>query len=77
MGEWRKVTTTIGETGQPDRDEDTYVFGAQIDGVFVPAVTKQAGYIEHLIANGKAAQEQAAKDNPPTETTSTGDDAAT
>jgi len=76
MAEWRKVTNTIGETGTADREEDVYQFGAEIDGVFVPYGTKSAGYIDHLIANEKAKQEQEQKDTTSTDTTSTGDDSA-
>lgn len=71
MAEWRKVTNVIGETGAPDREESVYEFGAEIDGTWVPYGTKQAGYIDHLIANQKARDEQAAKDNPPTTSTET------
>jgi hypothetical protein len=59
MGEWRKVTNTVHETGMADRDEDTYEFGAEIDGVFVAAVTKSAGYIEHVRARNEQAQKDA------------------
>lgn len=76
MAEWRKVTNTIGETGTADREETVYEFGAEIDGTWVAYGTKSAGYIEHLIANQKARDEQAAKDNPSTDSTSTGEDTA-
>jgi hypothetical protein len=54
MGEWRKVPTATLEGASADHTDYEYQFGAEIDGVFVPAVTKSGGYVDHLIARGKA-----------------------
>lgn len=53
MSEWRKVT--IGDTSLEGTDQADYEyqFGAEIDGVFIPAVTKSGGYVDHLVALGK------------------------
>jgi hypothetical protein len=53
MGEWRKVESTVSDGPGQDRTETSYVFGAEFDGVFVPAVTKASGYFEHLVQRGK------------------------
>jgi hypothetical protein len=58
MGEWRKVETPALEGATDDHTAYEYQFGGEIDGVFVPAVTKSGGYIDALIAAGKATQEQ-------------------
>ncbi len=53
----QKVESVIGETGSGgDRTETSYVLGAKIDGVFIPFMTKDAGYIDQLIERGKEAQ---------------------
>jgi hypothetical protein len=57
MAEWRKVENTVSDGPGQERTETTYVFGAEYDGVFVPALTKSAGYFEHLLEREKAAQE--------------------
>ena len=42
--EIRKVETEIGETGAGGNRTDThYVLGGEVDGVFIPFVTKAAG----------------------------------
>jgi hypothetical protein len=53
MAEWRKVENTVSDGPGQDRTEVTYVFGAEYDGVFVPALTKAQGYFEHLLERGK------------------------
>jgi hypothetical protein len=53
MAEWRKVENTVSDGPGQDRTETTYVFGAEYDGVFVPALTKSQGYFEHLLQRGK------------------------
>jgi hypothetical protein len=53
MAEWRKVENTVSDGPGQDRTEVTYVFGAEYDGVFVPALTKSQGYFEHLLERGK------------------------
>jgi hypothetical protein len=65
MAEWRKVENTVSDGPGQDRTEVTYVFGAEFDGVFVPALTKSQGYFEHLVERGKqdAENAEAAKDN--------------
>jgi hypothetical protein len=64
MAEWRKVENTVSDGPGQDRTETTYAFGAEYDGVFVPALTKSAGYFEHLLDRGKqdAENAEAAKD---------------
>jgi hypothetical protein len=53
--EIRKVETEVGETGAGGNRTDThYVLGGEVDGVFIPFVTKAAGYIDHLVSTGKA-----------------------
>jgi hypothetical protein len=69
--EWRKVETQYSEEGHDDRVDVTYEFGAEIDGVWVAAVTKNGGYIDHRLSVAKAEQEQAAKDSQPATTTDT------
>jgi hypothetical protein len=63
--EARKVETEAPEGATGDHTAYEYQFGAEIDGVFVPFVTKNGGYIDHLVKAGKAKAEQDAKDNPP------------
>jgi hypothetical protein len=53
MAEWRKVENTVSDGPGQERTETSYVFGAEYDGVFVPAVTKASGYFEHLVQRGK------------------------
>jgi hypothetical protein len=55
MAEARKVKTGVGDDGEPTYE---YQLGADVGGVFVPFVTKSAGYVEHLIERGRASQEQ-------------------
>jgi len=73
---WKKIEVTYGETGSgvSDRVETEYQFGDEIDGVWVPAVTKASGYIEHLIEREKAAQ--AANQPPAAETPADAGDSA-
>jgi hypothetical protein len=59
MAEWRKVENTVSDGPGQDRTETSYVFGAEYDGVFVPALTKSAGYFEHLLERGKQDAENA------------------
>lgn len=68
MSEWRKVETGTDENGEPTHE---YQFGGEIDGVFVPAVTKSAGYIEHIHSIAQAQADAEAKESP-----TTGSDAA-
>jgi hypothetical protein len=53
MAEWRKVENTVSDGPGQERTETSYVFGAEYDGVFVPALTKSQGYFEHLHERGK------------------------
>jgi hypothetical protein len=56
--EIRKTETEVGETGAGGNRTDThYVLGGEIDGVFVPFVTKAAGYIDALVQQGKQNQQ--------------------
>jgi hypothetical protein len=78
MGEWRKVESTVSDGVGQDRTETSYVFGAEYDGVFVPAVTKSSGYFEHLVDRGRAdaerdqqQQQSEAGTSSPTSTTQT------
>jgi hypothetical protein len=59
MAEWRKVENTVSDGPGQDRTEVTYVFGAEFDGVFVPALTKSQGYFEHLLDRGRQDAENA------------------
>jgi hypothetical protein len=54
MAEWRKVEATVSDGPGQERTETSYVFGAEFDGVFVPAITKSQGYFEHLLERGRA-----------------------
>jgi hypothetical protein len=57
--EIRKTETEVGETGAGGNRTDThYVLGGEIDGVFVPFVTKAAGYIDALVQQGKQNERQ-------------------
>jgi hypothetical protein len=53
MAEWRKVENTVSDGPGQDRTETSYQFGAEYDGVFVPAITKSQGYFEHLLDRGR------------------------
>jgi hypothetical protein len=57
MAEWRKVENTVSDGPGQERTETSYVFGAEFDGVFVPAITKSQGYFEHLLDRGRAEQQ--------------------
>lgn len=50
----RRVQTGENPDGSPIEDVQ---FGAEVDGVFVPFVTKTAGYIDALVARGRTEQE--------------------
>jgi hypothetical protein len=53
--EIRKTETEVGETGAGgNRTDYHYVLGGEVDGVFIPFVTKAAGYIDALVATEKA-----------------------
>jgi hypothetical protein len=54
MAEWRRVENTVSDGPGQERTETSYVFGAEFEGVFVPAITKSAGYFEHLLDRGRA-----------------------
>lgn len=75
--EVRKVDNTIGETGTADRTETEYQFGTEIDGVFIPFVSKSGGYIDHLVSQGQAAQAQEKKNKPTPEPTPAADEPTT
>jgi hypothetical protein len=74
MAEWRKVENTVSDGPGQDRTEVTYVFGAEYDGVFVPALTKSAGYFEHLLDRERenAQNDQDAKQGDADTTQATG-----
>jgi hypothetical protein len=56
--EIRKTETEVGETGAGGNRTDThYVLGGEVDGVFVPFITKSAGYIDALVATEKSNQQ--------------------
>lgn len=62
-------TTYDGSTGKEVETVTQYQLGVDIDGVFVPFVSKQGPYIDALVARGKAdqaAQQQQAADNTTT-----------
>lgn len=48
-----------GSTGAKIDTLTTYDLGAEIDGVFVPFLSKAGGYIGSLVERGKAAQQAA------------------
>ena len=60
----QKIVTGEDENGNEMYD---YQFGAKVDGVFVPFVTKSGGYIDHLVAAGKAAAKDKTTDEEPSE----------
>lgn len=45
-----------GSTGAKIEDSKSYQLGADIDGVFVPFVTKEGSYVDHLVKLGQAEQ---------------------
>lgn len=55
MSEVRKVETGVDHKGDPTFE---YQFGAEVDGYFVPFVTKSAGYVEQLAQRERDAQQQ-------------------
>lgn len=57
----RRVQTGENPDGSPIEDVQ---FGAEVDGVFVPFVTKTAGYIDALVARGRTEQEAARANEP-------------
>jgi hypothetical protein len=64
--EIRKVETEVGETGAGGNRTDVhYVLGGEVDGVFIPFVTKAAGYIDHLVSTGKANQQNESDSEQP------------
>jgi hypothetical protein len=73
--EIRKTETEVGETGAGGNRTDThYVLGGEVDGVFIPFITKSAGYIDALVQQGKANQQnqqQTAHEQPATGTSKT------
>ncbi len=64
--EARKVPLGDLEGSTGDHTNYEYQFGAEIEGVFVPFVTKNGGYIDHLVAAGKAKEESAKSDSSST-----------
>jgi hypothetical protein len=61
----RKVKTGTDENGN---DLFAYEFGGEVNGTFVPFVTKPAGYIEHLA--------EARKENEPAQAAQQGEQSA-
>jgi hypothetical protein len=59
MAEARKVVTGQDENGN---DIEAYEFGADINGTFVPFVTKPASYIEHLAEARKSSEPAASNE---------------
>jgi hypothetical protein len=58
--EIRKTETEVGETGAGgNRTDYHYVLGGEVDGVFIPFITKSAGYIDALVQTEKANQQNA------------------
>jgi hypothetical protein len=55
-----------GSTGSKIDSITTYQLGAEIDGVFVPFVTKSGGYIDSQVERGKALQAQTSTSEPAT-----------
>lgn len=63
--EIRKTETEVGETGAGGNRTDThYVLGGEVDGVFIPFITKSAGYIDALVAAGKQNQQNQPQTTP-------------
>jgi hypothetical protein len=52
-----KIETVVTEQGTGERTEVTYALGADIDGVFIPFLTKSGPYVDHLVEAAKAAAE--------------------
>jgi hypothetical protein len=60
MAEVQKVETGYDNEGNATYE---YQFGAEVDGVFVPFVTKSGGYIDTLVQNAKAKAESESASN--------------
>jgi hypothetical protein len=60
MADVRKIKTGEDENGN---EIFAYEFGAEVNGTFVPFVTKPAGYIEHLAAARKENEPEQASDS--------------
>lgn len=52
---WRRVEIADETDPTQPKGRHEYQFGAEVDGVFVPAVTKTGNYIDHLVELGKQA----------------------
>jgi hypothetical protein len=64
--EIRKTETEVGETGAGgNRTDYHYVLGGEVDGVFIPFITKSAGYIDALVQTEKANQKNESNQDEP------------
>jgi hypothetical protein len=50
-----------GTTGAVEHTKTTHQIGVEVDGVFVPFVTKEGSYVDRLVENGLRDQDAAAK----------------
>lgn len=64
-----------GSTGAKIESITSYQLGATIDGVFVPFLTKQGGYVESLVARGKESAAASSTSEPATASSGDGETA--
>lgn len=68
-----------GSTGQQIDTQINHQIGVEVEGIFVPFLTKQGGYVDALVSRGQADQQaqQAAQQTQSTTDTGTSSSTAT
>jgi hypothetical protein len=66
-----------GSTGQQIDTQVNHQVGVEVDGIFVPFLTKQGGYVDALVARGQADQQAAQAAQQTQSTTDTGTSSST
>jgi hypothetical protein len=61
-----------GSTGQQVDTQVNHQVGVEIEGIFVPFLTKQGGYVDALVSRGQADQQAAQAAQQSQSTTDTG-----
>jgi hypothetical protein len=66
-----------GSTGQQVDTQVNHQVGVEIEGIFVPFLTKQGGYVDALVSRGQADQQAAQAAQQSQSTTDTGTSSST
>jgi hypothetical protein len=66
-----------GSTGQQIDTQTNHQIGIEVEGIFVPFLTKQGGYVDALVARGQADQQAARAAQQTQSTTDTGTSSST